>query len=161
MVHSLIAGLNAVDNGLGADGEIIEVLRILTKLINGSYASTFSSYFIHSFSYTPRNIRWHPRYHILQLPRRTHYRSPIACWCISLRPQSEAGTRATTTLQRSTVVRGGHRIVMDAPIPFVASLSRATTFGDAVEVCKMGGESTELGEGDVFRLILVRRVWCF
>jgi hypothetical protein len=30
-----IAVLNAVDNGLGADGEVIEVLRILTKLIDG------------------------------------------------------------------------------------------------------------------------------
>jgi hypothetical protein len=29
------AVLNAVDNGLGADGEVIEVLRILTKLIDG------------------------------------------------------------------------------------------------------------------------------
>ena len=33
---------------------------------------------------------------------------------------------------------------MDARIPFVASLSRATTFGDVVEVYKMGGEGTKL-----------------
>ena len=142
MVHSLIAILNAVDNDLGADREIIKVLCLLTKLIDGSYASPFSFYFIHSFSLTPRNIRWHPRYHILQLPRRTHYRSPIACRCISLRLRGSAGTRTTTTLQRSTAACEGHRTVMDAPIPFVASLSRATTFGDAVEVCKMGGEGT-------------------
>jgi hypothetical protein len=30
-----IAVLYAVDNGLGADGEVIEVLRSLTKLIDG------------------------------------------------------------------------------------------------------------------------------
>jgi hypothetical protein len=30
-----IAVLTAVDDGLGADGEVIEVLRILTKLIDG------------------------------------------------------------------------------------------------------------------------------
>ena len=31
---------------------------------------------------------------------------------------------------------------MDALIPFVAALSKATTFGDAVEACKVGGEGT-------------------
>ena len=31
---------------------------------------------------------------------------------------------------------------MDALIPFVAALSKATMFGDAVEACKAGGEGT-------------------
>lgn len=31
---------------------------------------------------------------------------------------------------------------MDTLIPFVAALSSATTFGDAVEACKVGGEGT-------------------
>jgi dihydroxyacetone kinase len=31
---------------------------------------------------------------------------------------------------------------MDTLIPFVAALSKATTFGDAVEACKVGGEGT-------------------
>jgi hypothetical protein len=30
-----IAVLNTVEDGLGADGEVIEVLRILTKIIHG------------------------------------------------------------------------------------------------------------------------------
>ena len=34
-VLSPTAVLDAVDNGLGADGEVIEVLHILTKLIDG------------------------------------------------------------------------------------------------------------------------------
>jgi len=37
-----IAVPNVVDIGLGADGEAIEVLRILTKLMDGSYASQVS-----------------------------------------------------------------------------------------------------------------------
>ena len=31
---------------------------------------------------------------------------------------------------------------MDTFIPFVAALSNVTTFGDAVETCKLGGEGT-------------------
>ena len=60
----------------------------------------------------------------------------------SLEFWGSAATRAITTLQRSTAAREGHRTVMDALIPFVAALSKATTFGDAVEACKAGGEGT-------------------
>jgi len=37
----LIAVINAVDNGLGAGGEVVKILRILTKLINGEDTSLF------------------------------------------------------------------------------------------------------------------------
>ena len=46
------------------------------------------------------------------------------------------------TLQRSTAARQGHRTVMDALIPLITALSTATTFGDAAEACKAGGEDT-------------------
>ena len=57
----------------------------------------------------------------------------------SLEFWGSAGTRAITALQRRTAAREGHRTVMDAFIPFVAALSRATTFGNVVEVYKVGG----------------------
>ena len=41
-----------------------------------------------------------------------------------------AATRAIVTVQQNTAACEGHRIVMDA-------FSRATTFGDAVEACKV------------------------
>ena len=42
---SPIAVLDALENGFSADGEVIEVLRILTELIDGSYASPLSFHF--------------------------------------------------------------------------------------------------------------------
>jgi len=53
-------------------------------------------------------------------------------------------------------VREGHRTVMNALIQFVAVLSKATPFGDAVKACKVGGEGTEVdGEGGRHML----RIW--
>jgi hypothetical protein len=63
----------------GGDGEVIEVLRILTKLNDDQHAILIhillistNSQIVH-FRDIPRNTRWRPRRHLLHLPRRTHY----------------------------------------------------------------------------------------
>ena len=60
-----------------------------------------------------------------------------------------AATRAIIILQRSTAMREGHRTVMDALISFIGTLSSATTFGDAVEACMIGGVGGKARKVDV------------
>lgn len=59
-----------------------------------------------------------------------------------LRFWGAAASAAIDTLKRSTAARIGHRTVMDALIPFVESLSTTSTFEEAANICKEGGEGT-------------------
>jgi dihydroxyacetone kinase len=60
--------------------------------------------------------------------------SASTCASASLEFWGSAATRAIIMLQWSTVI--------NAPIPLVAAVSKATMFGDAVEAWKLGGEGT-------------------
>ena len=60
----------------------------------------------------------------------------------SLEFWGSAATCPIITLHRSTAAREGHRTVIDALIPFVGALFKATKFADAVEACKVGREGT-------------------
>ncbi|KDR72886.1 hypothetical protein GALMADRAFT_252217 [Galerina marginata CBS 339.88] len=120
------AVLNAVDHGLGADGEIVEVLRQLTKLIDETCGGTLGAVFSIFLAALTAEVR--QRASGTSIP-------DLKFW-------GKAAAAAIETLKRSTAARIGHRTVMDALIPFVDALSTATTFEDAVRTCREGGEGT-------------------
>jgi len=139
--------------GLGADGEVIEVLRILIKLIGGSYASPFSFHFNYSLSYIPerRGGALGAIVSIFLAALTAEARSLAGAstsTSTSLEFWGSVVTHAITTLQRSTALR---KVTAPSWAPlfhsFVA-LSKATTFGDAVGVCKLGGECTAKLKGE-------------
>jgi len=136
-----------VENGLGADGEVIEVLRILIKLIGGSYASPFSFHFNYSLSYIPERRGGTLGAIVFTfLAALTASARSLAgastSSSASLEFWGSVVTRAITMLQWSTALC---KVTAPSWAPlfhsFVA-LSKATTFGDAVEACKLGGECT-------------------
>jgi dihydroxyacetone kinase len=108
---------------------------VLTKPIDGSYVSPFSFHFNHS-SYIPETCSG-AIYSIFLAALTIEARflaSASISGSASLEFWGSAATRAIIILQRSTV--------MDALIPLVDAVSKATTFGDPVEAWKLGGEGT-------------------
>ncbi|KAJ6590569.1 Dak1 domain-containing protein [Mycena vulgaris] len=120
------AVLKALDNGLGSDGEVVNVLRLLTELIDDTCGGTLGAIFSIFLAALTTEVR----------ARAGNVKTAdIAFW-------GAAGAAAIETLKQSTAARVGHRTVMDALIPFVEALSKVSTFDDAVEACKAGGEGT-------------------
>ncbi|KAJ7641469.1 Dak1 domain-containing protein [Roridomyces roridus] len=120
------AVLSALDNGLGSDGEVVNLLRLLTELIDDTCGGTLGaifSIFLASLTTEVRTLA------------ATTSTADLAFW-------GKAGNRAIGTLKLSTAARVGHRTVMDALIPFVEALETASDFEAAVEACRAGGEGT-------------------
>jgi len=137
LTYDLISPLTALSpiavlNGLGADGEVIEALR--PHKANPLFVrnTPFQSLII----IHPRNMQWHRWRHRLHLPRRTHHRSPNP----RLRVRLPRILRLGSHPRHHHASVEHHRTVMGALISFIAALStKATTFGDAVGACKLGG----------------------
>ncbi|KAJ7736744.1 Dak1 domain-containing protein [Mycena maculata] len=120
------AVLTALDNGLGSDGEVVNVLRLLTDLIDETCGGTLGAIFSIFLAALTTEVR----------ARAANITSPdLAFW-------GAAGGAAIATLQQSTAARVGHRTVMDALIPFIDTLGTAPSFEAAVAACKAGGEGT-------------------
>jgi len=142
----MVAG-ETCTNGLGADGEVIEVLRILIKLIGGSYASQFSFHFNYSLSYIPerRGGALGAIVSIFLAALTVEARSlagASSSASASLEILGSVVTRAITTLQRSSALREVTPPSWTPLFHSFAALSKATMFGDAVEACKLVGECT-------------------
>ncbi|KAJ7471889.1 Dak1 domain-containing protein [Mycena latifolia] len=120
------AVLTALDNGLGSDGEVVNVLRLLTELIDDTCGGTLGAIFSIFLAALTTEVR--ARAAGVQT-------ADLAFW-------GAAGAAAIETLKLSTAARVGHRTVMDALIPFVEALSKGPAFDDAVAACKAGGEGT-------------------
>ncbi|KAF8151786.1 Dak1 domain-containing protein [Crassisporium funariophilum] len=118
--------LDAVASGLGSDGEVVEVLRLLTTLIDDTCGGTLGAIFSIFLAALTTEVR----------QRASDVKTP------DLKFWGSAATAAIETLKRSTAARVGHRTVMDSLIPFVEALSNVSKFSEAVEACKEGGEGT-------------------
>ncbi|KAJ7119555.1 Dak1 domain-containing protein [Mycena epipterygia] len=121
------AVLTALDNGLGSDGEVVNVLRLLTELIDDTCGGTLGAIFSIFLAALTTEVR--------AAAATTTSTPDLAFW-------GTAGAAAIETLKQSTAARVGHRTVMDALIPFVDALSKTPTFDGAVAACKQGGEGT-------------------
>jgi hypothetical protein len=99
----------------------------------------------HSYSISfiiihPRKVPCHPLRYRLRHPSRTRHRGPIPRHRIHLRlclPRILGFSPSSRCSGAPPHAR--HLTVMGSLIPSVAALSKATTFGDAAEACKVGG----------------------
>ncbi|KAK8850558.1 dihydroxyacetone kinase [Kwoniella newhampshirensis] len=121
--------LKALDKGLGSDGDLVRLFRVLTQVIDDSMGGTLGAIFsiflaglttslIQSASSATPNQTIDPRFFGQQVES------------------------ALETLKQRTAARVGHRTVMDALIPFGETLSQTGDLKKAVEACKKGGEGT-------------------
>lgn len=139
MAFFSIAVLNTVENGLGAGGEAIDVLRIFTKLIDGYHASQFSFHCTHSLVVTPETCGG-TLVAPSSLPHSPPKPDPSPAHPPLPPPPSNSGLSRHPHQHHSAAE--GHRTIIDALISFFATLSEATTFGDVVVACKVGGKLT-------------------
>ncbi|KAG5652494.1 hypothetical protein H0H81_004851 [Sphagnurus paluster] len=128
------AVLDALDAGLGSDGEVVGVLRRLTGLIDDTCGGTLGAIFSIFLAALTTEVG---------AAANLSAEVNIGFW-------GAASLAAIETLKLSTAARVGHRTVMDALIPFVEGLASAKPtarwsegFGEAVERCREGGESTQ------------------
>jgi len=119
------AVLKALDSGLGADGDAVEVLRSLTHIIDDSMGGTLGAIFS-----------------IFLAGLTAETRDAAANATIDNFPWGKVALAALETLKRSTAARKGHRTVMDALIPLAEEMAATNDFTSAVAACKAGGEGT-------------------
>ncbi|ORY26018.1 Dak1 domain-domain-containing protein [Naematelia encephala] len=120
--------LVALEQGLGSDGDLVQLFRVLTQVIDDSMGGTLGAIFsiflaglttavISSASSSPDQ--------------------PIT-------PEffGRMTIQALEILKQRTAARVGHRTVMDALIPFGEILASTGDLRKAVDACKAGGEGT-------------------
>jgi len=126
----LAAVLKAIDEGLGANGDLVHVLRTLTEVIDDNCGGTLGAIFSIFLAALTAEVR-------------REASSSSSKPTVDLAFWGNTTTAALETLFQSTAARVGHRTVMDSLIPFCESLKTASTFAEAVEACKKGGEGTK------------------
>ncbi|ODN82872.1 dihydroxyacetone kinase [Cryptococcus amylolentus CBS 6039] len=121
------ATLQALENGLGSDGELIKFFRVLTEVIDGSMGGTLGAIFS-----------------IFLAGLTTALIDAAASSTPEITPAffGDITSKALETLFERTAARVGHRTVMDALIPFGETLAKGGDLKSAVEACRKGGEST-------------------
>ncbi|KAH8826708.1 Dak1 domain-containing protein [Flagelloscypha sp. PMI_526] len=124
------AVLDALDKGLGADGELVSLLRELTEIIDDTCGGTLGAIFSIFLAALTAEVR--------TAASQTPHPPPV-----DLKFWGSTTQRALHTLFNSTKARVGHRTVMDALIPLVESLSCAESFEEVKEATRKGGEGTK------------------
>lgn len=118
--------LKALDDKLGADGNVVQLLRDVTEIVDESMGGTLGA-ILGIF--------------LAALTSEVQTAAPAA---LNAAFWGTAGVKAIATLQQSTAARVGHRTVMDALIPFFESLQKTNDLQLAIDACRKGGESTAL-----------------
>ncbi|OCF38378.1 dihydroxyacetone kinase [Kwoniella heveanensis CBS 569] len=122
------AVLASLKKGLGADGDLVQLFRVLTQVIDDSMGGTLGAIFsIFLAGLTTSIIK-----------------------AVEANPQVEVNPQffgkmleeALDILKQRTAARKGHRTVMDALIPFADTLAETGDLSKAAEECKKGGEGT-------------------
>ncbi|OZJ04492.1 hypothetical protein BZG36_02667 [Bifiguratus adelaidae] len=121
------AVLDAIDKGLGSDGDVVHLLREITEIIDESMGGTLGAILGIFFAALTQEVR-KAAASLTTTPNATFW--------------GNAGAAAIATLQQSTAARVGHRTVMDALVPFVESLQTTNDLQLAIDACRQGGEST-------------------
>ncbi|WVR08631.1 dihydroxyacetone kinase [Kwoniella sp. DSM 27419] len=120
--------LAALKKGLGADGDLVQLFRVLTQVIDDSMGGTlgaiFSIFLAGATTALIKAVESDPNVEVT--PR---FFGKIA-------------EEALDTLKQRTAARVGHRTVMDALIPFAETLASTGDVEQAAEACKKGGEGT-------------------
>ncbi|KAL1665340.1 Dak1 domain-containing protein [Schizophyllum commune] len=122
------AVLASLDAGLGADGDLVGVLRALTELIDDTCGGTLGAIFSIFLAALTAEVR--------------KVASEAPKTAVDLPFWGATASAAIETLKQSTAARVGHRTVMDALIPFVDALGTAGSFAEVAKACKEGGEGT-------------------
>lgn len=138
------AVLKALDDGLGQNGDAIEMLRSLTHIIDGVLPTSLVSddwlilhHFPDSMGGTLGAI-----FSIFLAALTSETRDAAEAESTENFKWGEVAVKALATLQRSTAARKGHRTVMDALIPLAEEMATTEDFSKAVAACKAGGEGT-------------------
>ncbi|WVQ95651.1 dihydroxyacetone kinase [Kwoniella sp. CBS 9459] len=120
--------LAALKKGLGADGDLVQLFRVLTQVIDDSMGGTLGAIFsIFLAGLTTSIIK-----------------------AVEADPQVEVTPHffgkmleeALDILKQRTAARKGHRTVMDALIPFADTLAETGDLSKAAAECKKGGDGT-------------------
>ncbi|KIY44664.1 dihydroxyacetone kinase [Fistulina hepatica ATCC 64428] len=122
------AVIDALNSGLGCDGELVGLLRKLTEIIDHTCGGTLGAIFSIFLAALTAEVR-----------KEAETNVDVT---VDLKFWGRTSTAAIETLKQSTKARVGHRTVMDALIPFVEALATASTFSEAAAACKAGGEGT-------------------
>ncbi|KIY72772.1 Dak1-domain-containing protein, partial [Cylindrobasidium torrendii FP15055 ss-10] len=123
--------IEALDTGLGKDGDLVHTLREVTEIIDNNCGGTLGAIYSIFLAALTAEVR------LIGSKR------PVDASFFG-----EAALRALETLGQSTKARVGHRTVMDALIPFVEGLaapsnSDAEALKEAISRCVAGGEGTK------------------
>ncbi|WWC72612.1 dihydroxyacetone kinase [Kwoniella pini CBS 10737] len=120
--------LEALNKGLGSNGDLVELFRTLTQVIDDSMGGTlgaiFSIFLAGLTTSLIKSVEINPN---LKVDEKFF---------------GEITNEALEILQQRTNARIGHRTVMDSLIPFVNSLKQLKGLNESVENCIKGGEST-------------------
>ncbi|WVQ85797.1 dihydroxyacetone kinase [Cryptococcus sp. DSM 104549] len=122
------AVLKALDEGIGSDGDLVKLFRVLTEVIDGSMGGTLGAIFSIFLAGLTTAL----------IDSASDSSQP------ALTPEffGRITSSALDTLKARTAARVGHRTVMDALIPFGETLAEKGSLEDAVKATREGGEGT-------------------
>ncbi|WVF68211.1 dihydroxyacetone kinase [Kwoniella sp. CBS 6097] len=122
------AVLSSLKKGLGADGDLVQLFRVLTQVIDDSMGGTLGAIFSIFLAGLTTSI----------------IKAVEADPQVQVTPQffGKMLEEALDILKQRTAARKGHRTVMDALIPFADTLAETGDIKKAAEECKKGGEGT-------------------
>ncbi|KAK6906553.1 dihydroxyacetone kinase [Kwoniella mangroviensis CBS 8507] len=120
--------LSALSKGLGSNGDLVELFRTLTQVIDDSMGGTLGAIFSIFLAGLTTSLIKHAEANPDEKVNEEFFGKVVK--------------EALDTLQQRTAARVGHRTVMDSLIPFAETLSNQGNLQNAVEECVKGGENT-------------------
>ncbi|WWD07286.1 dihydroxyacetone kinase [Kwoniella europaea PYCC6329] len=120
--------LSALSKGLGSNGDLVELFRTLTQVIDDSMGGTLGAIFSIFLAGLTTSLIKHAEANPDEKVNEEFFGKVVK--------------EALDTLQQRTAARVGHRTVMDSLIPFAETLSNRGNLQNAVEECVKGGENT-------------------
>lgn len=122
------AVLQAVKDGLGANGDLVTLFRELTDIIDEACGGTLGAIFSIFLAGMTTSI--------MQAAAQNPQPEINAAFF------GKVALEALETLGQRTAARVGHRTVMDALIPFAEELAKTGDIDKAAKACRAGGENT-------------------
>ncbi|EIW70120.1 hypothetical protein TREMEDRAFT_29967 [Tremella mesenterica DSM 1558] len=122
------AVLKAIEDGVGSDGDVVNLFRELTEIIDDACGGTLGA-IISIFLAGMTNA----------LISSASSNPPPK---VNAKYMGKIALQGLETLKQRTAARVGHRTVMDALIPFAETLASTGDLNKAAEKCKQGGENT-------------------
>ncbi|ORY31220.1 Dak1 domain-domain-containing protein [Naematelia encephala] len=122
------AVLEAIKGGLGQDGDLVHLFRLLTEVIDDSCGGTLGAIFSIFLAGVTTSL----------IQSAAQEPPPV----ISPEFMGQTALSALEVLKQRTAARIGHRTVMDALIPFAETLAQTNDVAAAARAAREGGEAT-------------------